>query len=105
VFKNTTIAHLVPNFKSFSKKGINTGGGKGILNATSEKSGASWRYVVEMGVTKSAFGIYPGGQSGNPGSKYYDNFVDLWAKGEYVELPLRDKESKEKVLFTTTLKK
>jgi penicillin G amidase len=105
IHKNTTIAHLVPNFKPFSKTGINTGGGKGILNATSEKSGASWRYVVEMGATKVAFGIYPGGQSGNPGSRFYDNFIDSWAKGEYIELPLRSQRSKENVLFTTTLKK
>jgi penicillin G amidase len=103
--KNTTIAHLVPNFKSFSQQGLYTGGGKGIINATGERSGASWRYVVEMGPTKTAFGIYPGGQSGNPGSKFYDNFVPLWANGEYVELPLRTKNDTENVLFTTTLKK
>ncbi|MDX1470387.1 MAG: penicillin acylase family protein [Flavobacteriaceae bacterium] len=30
--------------------------------------------------------MYPGGQSGNPGSKYYDNFIDSWAEGEYLEL-------------------
>jgi penicillin amidase len=27
--------------------------------------------------------VYPGGQSGNPGSRYYDQFVDTWAKGDY----------------------
>jgi penicillin G amidase len=102
--KNTSILHLVPNFKSFSKQGVYTGGGKGILNATSERSGASWRYVVEMGSTKTAFGIYPGGQSGNPGSRFYDNFIPLWAEGEYIELPLRKREATENMLFVTTLK-
>jgi penicillin amidase len=27
--------------------------------------------------------VYPGGQSGNPGSKFYNSMVDSWAKGEY----------------------
>ena len=30
--------------------------------------------------------MYPGGQSGNPGSKYYDNFVDEWVGGKYYTL-------------------
>jgi penicillin G amidase len=30
--------------------------------------------------------VYPGGQSGNPGSKYYDSFVDNWAMGKYYRL-------------------
>ena len=28
------------------------------------------------------YGLYPGGQSGNPGSKYYDNMIDRWADGQ-----------------------
>ena len=42
--------------------------------------------IVEMSKPPKAFGIYPGGQSGNPGSKHYDNFIDDWAKGEYYQL-------------------
>jgi penicillin G amidase len=30
--------------------------------------------------------VYPGGQSGNPGSFYYDNLVETWRKGELHEL-------------------
>jgi penicillin amidase len=33
-----------------------------------------------------ALGVYPGGQSGNPGSKHYDEMVDVWSKGEYYTL-------------------
>jgi penicillin G amidase len=100
-FKNTSVLHLVPNFKSFSRTGIYTGGGSGILNATSERHGASWRMVVEMGEQVNAFGIYPGGQSGNPGSKYYDNFLKKWSLGEYVDFSLRNQEEAEGVLFKT----
>jgi penicillin amidase len=103
-YKNTSIQHLVPQFDSFSVKNIYTGGGRGMLNATSERSGASWRMVVEMGDEISAFGIYPGGQSGNPGSKFYSNFIPIWSNGEYLNFNLRSKEQSEGVLFQTILK-
>ncbi|MFM7629022.1 MAG: penicillin acylase family protein [Algoriphagus sp.] len=102
-YKKTTIQHLVPNFKSFSVANVITGGGAGILNATGSRNGASWRMVVELGPTIQAFGIYPGGQSGNPGSKYYDNFIPIWAKGEYVDFSLKKPEDSKGILFQTTL--
>ncbi|MFT4856201.1 MAG: penicillin amidase [Algoriphagus sp.] len=103
-YKKTSIQHLVPQFASFSVKNIYTGGGRGMINATSERSGASWRMVVEMGDEINAFGIYPGGQSGNPGSKFYSNFIPIWANGEYLNFNLRSKEQSEGVLFQTILK-
>ncbi|MCH7414642.1 penicillin acylase family protein [Belliella sp. R4-6] len=103
-YKNTTIQHLVPNFKSFSHAGVSTGGGAGILNATSGRHGASWRMVVELGKEPQAFGIYPGGQSGNPGSRFYDNFLQKWANGQYVNFKLRKKEDNQNILFSTLLK-
>jgi penicillin G amidase len=33
-----------------------------------------------------AYVVYPGGQSGNPGSKYYATFLDYWVKGKYYEV-------------------
>jgi penicillin amidase len=43
--------------------------------------------VVELGKDGvKAWGVYPGGSSGNPGSPFYDHMVDQWAKGEYNEL-------------------
>ena len=59
--------------------------------------------VVELGPTMQAFGIYPGGQSGNPGSKFYDNFIPIWAKGEYVDFSLKKPEDSQGILFQTTL--
>ena len=42
--------------------------------------------IVELAPDRPhAYVVYPGGQSGNPGSKYYDQFVDTWTKGEYYE--------------------
>jgi penicillin amidase len=102
-YKKTTIQHLVPTFKAFSVPDVYTGGGAGILNATGPRHGASWRMVVELGSTIQAFGIYPGGQSGNPGSRFYDNFIPIWAKGDYVDFGLKKKGDQKGVLFKTIL--
>jgi penicillin amidase len=39
--------------------------------------------VVQLGDTLQAWGIYPGGQSGNPGSFFYDHLIIDWAEGRY----------------------
>lgn len=103
-FKRTSIQHLVPQFNAFSVSNVYTGGGGGMINATSGRWGASWRMVVELADQPIAFGVYPGGQSGNPGSKYYGNFIPIWAEGKYLNFNLREKEDLEGVLFQTTLK-
>ena len=38
-----------------------------------------------------AIGIYPGGQSGYPGSKHYNDFIDEWLEGTLFTL-ITDKE-------------
>ena len=105
--KNTTIKHLVPAFASFSRTGVMNGGGKGEVNATSETHGPSWRMVVELDKNwPRAFGLYPGGQSGNPGSKYYDNMIDKWAAGKLDTLVyLKNADDKHpKLVKTLTIK-
>jgi penicillin amidase len=42
--------------------------------------------VVELGPEIRAWGIFPGGQSGNPGSRFYDDMVDGWLAGKPDEL-------------------
>ena len=42
--------------------------------------------IVSLEPEIKAWGVYPGGQSGNPGSPYYDGFVDTWIEGELDEL-------------------
>ena len=85
-YKGTYAGHLLQGLPAFSRFNIPIGGGKNIVNATSENWGPSWRMIVEMTSPPTALGIYPGGQSGNPGSKYYDNFIDDWAAGKYHSL-------------------
>ncbi|WP_200980095.1 penicillin acylase family protein [Echinicola sp. 20G] len=102
-YKHTSIQHLVPNFKAFSYDSVHTGGGRSIINATSERHGASWRMLVELGEDVKAQGIYPGGQSGNPGSRFYANMIDKWARGEYLNMSLYSKNEMENNLFKTVL--
>lgn len=86
-YKNTTVYHLLKNNAiAFAREGLLNGGGNGIINASQHDHGPSWRMVVEMTTPTNAYGVYPGGQSGNPGSKFYDNFIEHWTKGMYYPL-------------------
>jgi penicillin amidase len=85
--KNTTVYHLLKEaVMPFAKAGLPIGGGTHIINATQHSHGPSWRMVVHLTEKTEAWGVYPGGQSGNPGSKYYDSFIDQWAAGKYYPL-------------------
>ena len=84
-FKDAGIRHLL-RMPALSRFHLNTGGGTNIINATKQFHGPSWRMVVQLTDTTEAYGVYPGGQSGNPGSVYYDSFVDAWASGSYYTL-------------------
>ncbi len=84
-FKGTGVRHLA-RINPFSVLNINVGGNRHIVNAMTSTNGPSWRMVVSLGPELKAYGVYPGGQSGNPGSAYYDNAVAKWAAGEYYEL-------------------
>jgi penicillin amidase len=81
-YKDSGIRHLL-RLEPFSRFHLVTGGGEHIINATKQFHGPSWRMIVHMTDQTEAYGIYPGGQSGNPGSPYYDNFVTDWAAGKY----------------------
>jgi len=103
-YKGTYAGHLLQALPAFSRFDIPIGGGRNIVNATSENWGPSWRMIVEMTSPPTALGIYPGGQSGNPGSKYYDNFIDDWAEGKYHQLNfLQSNEATEAIIGTQTL--
>ena len=91
LFKATRVLHLTKT-PALSRLNLPIGGGVNIINATSENHGPSWRMVVHLTDEIEAYGLYPGGQSGNPGSPYYDSFVDYWAAGKYYRLLFMAKE-------------
>jgi len=84
-FKDTHITHLT-KLPALSRLHLAIGGGTHIINATKEDHGPSWRMVVSLTPETQAYGVYPGGQNGNPGSKYYDSFIDSWTNGKYYPL-------------------
>lgn len=102
--KATYIGHLLQALPAFSRHNLPIGGYSGIVNATTENHGPSWRMIVEMTSPPTALGIYPGGQSGNPGSKHYDDFVDTWAEGDYFKLNfMQDKNQNDDIIFSQIL--
>ena len=101
-YRGTDIHHLA-KIPGFGNLNLPTGGDWNIPNATAKTHGPSWRYVVELGDRPKGYGIYPGGQSGYPGSIYYDQFIESWVKGELYELNFPysiDEINGHSVLFT-----
>lgn len=85
---------------SFGISFISTSGGADILNAHATTWGPSWRMIVEMTADGPiGQGIYPGGQSGHPGSKYYMNMVEDWRLGKYRNLQFVKSETEIKIHF------
>ncbi|RYZ18648.1 MAG: penicillin acylase family protein [Chitinophagaceae bacterium] len=85
--KKAAIRHLLrDSFLPFWHKKLDVGGSNATPNAITQYHGPSWRQVIQLSTPTVAYGIYPGGQSGNPGSRFYDNFTDDWARGKYYTL-------------------
>jgi len=82
--KGTDIRHLA-RIPGFGRK-IEADGAGHVINAIDAVWAPSWRMVVELGAEVKAWGNYPGGQSGNPGSRFYEDRVDDWAAGKPYEL-------------------
>ncbi len=96
--KATRIEHLA-KLAPFSRLDVDNSGGEFAINSVKKDHGPSWRMIVQLTKNTEAYGIYPGGQSGNPGSPYYDNFIDNWANGKYYPLWMmsRDEETDKRV--------
>jgi penicillin amidase len=99
--KSTDILHLA-RIPAFSRLDLPVGGYGQAPNAIKETSGPSWRVIVSLEPEVKAYGIYPGGQSGHPGSKFYDNSIEPWMKGQYNELYIMKNplDKQKPVLFT-----
>lgn len=101
-----TVYHLLKkNLMPFARTDLPVGGDGNIINAMKHSHGPSWRMIAHMDALTEAWGVYPGGQNGNPGSRFYDNFIDTWVKGEYYPLWVMKKSDAidRKVKWTITL--
>lgn len=51
--------------------------------------GPSMRFVVDFASPSFYYAHFPGGNSGNPFSPFYDNQIHFWLRGEYFRIPFR----------------
>ena len=105
--KNTSVTHLT-KLPAFSFDNLKIGGWGNTINAAKKDHGPSWRMVVQMSKEIEAYGVYPGGQSGNPGSKYYADFLPSWTEGKYYKLlflPNTPKQNSERIKYTWKIHK
>lgn len=87
LFKKPTINHLLKDaVPSLAYKGLHMGGYNNTINALTKSHGPSWKMIVELTNETEAYGIYPAGQNGNPGSRFYDNFISTWEQGDLFKL-------------------
>lgn len=84
-YQQVRIMHLT-RIEPLSRMSIRTDGATEAVNSMRGTNGPSWRMVVSLEDEIKAWGVYPGGQSGSPGSRHYDNFIEPWARGELFPL-------------------
>jgi len=87
-YHRTMIPHL-SRLKPLGIAPFPNDGGTGTLNVGPGRTnsfGPSWRMIVSLTEPIRAWGVYPGGQSGNPASKHYCDFLDTWKNKQYFEL-------------------
>ena len=104
-YKDTYVQHLT-RIEALGFHARN-GGNSSIVNASSHRWGPSWRMIVSLEKTGvKAWGVYPGGQSGNPGSRYYGNLMGAWEKSKPYRLKFVHEPAQlsKSTLYTTTLK-
>ncbi len=92
--KNTSVTHLA-KLPAFSYNHLKIGGWGNTVDAAKSDHGPSWRMVVQMTKETEAYCVYPGGQSGNPGSKYYADFLQYWVEGKYYKLLFLSNSNKQ----------
>ncbi len=105
-YRSRHIKHImdIPGMGTYK---FSADGTANTINALTDEIGPSWRMVVELGKQPKGYGILPGGQSGNPGSIYYDNSLNYWKEGKLMELIfLKSKDQElQKIAYQITIKK
>jgi len=103
IHRSLDINHLA-RIPSFSALDLPLDGHPDALNAIGTTYGPSWRMIVALGENMEAYGVFPGGQSGNPLSRYYKLSLEKWSNLEYHSLKLfQSPEQINNPLFTVTM--
>ena len=104
-YQKTELQHIakIPGLgsRSFAAPGVAE-----TIFANKGKHGPVWKLVVAVGGKKpQAWSIYPGGQSGDPASRHYDDFIEPWRKNEMkpVTFLLDDKDENPRLFKSVEL--
>jgi penicillin amidase len=89
-----------PLVSDFDVPSVERNGGAGTVNAT----GAVYRLVTDFSDLDRSLAIIAPGQSGQPGSPYYDNLLEMWVEGEMFELPYTREAVEEATAHRLVLK-
>jgi penicillin amidase len=81
-FNPLHIQHMT-RIPALSEMNLEADGCPDAINAKGNAFGPSWRMIVHQTRPLEAYGVYPGGQSGNPFSPFYKNMINDWVKGQY----------------------
>ena len=102
-YRNFTIPHLA-KIDGLGSHILDVNGNGDVINAIDNNYAPSWRMIVALGEETEAYGVFPGGQSGNPNSKFYNNSIEKWVKGEYHKLELLEAKDIDSQSLNITLK-
>ena len=105
IYRSKSIDHLL-QIPAFSHRHLEVGGCGDVLNAISSSIGPSWRMIVELDDETRAQAVFPGGQSGSPSSRFYDDSMDEWIEGKYhsISLVKNPEELKNQMLYRISIK-
>ncbi len=103
-FRRTQIEHIA-KLDAFGID-IIAAGELNSVNALGSDFGPSWRMIVKMNKSSiEAYGTYPGGASGNPGSAYYVNQIKEWEQGKYHSLQVWKASNFKEALYIQNFSK
>jgi penicillin amidase len=79
-YQNTSVRHAgrIPGLGRTVRAG---GAGESIF-ANKGQHGPTWKMIVTFEDQPRAWTMMPGGQSGDPASRHYDDLLEPWARGE-----------------------
>ncbi len=87
-----TLGEVKPLDKLFNRGPYPAGGDSTTLWATGSNRhnldsggiiGPPFRFIADLGDLRNSWGLLAPGQSGQPGSRHYDDQIKAWFKGEY----------------------
>jgi penicillin G amidase len=95
-----TRAFRHPLLRDFDLGPVERSGGAGTVEA----DGASYREILDVADWDRSLAVNVPGQSGQPGSPYYDNLLKTWAHNEYFPLAFSPKAVTAATAHRLTLK-